>query len=45
MAKVEVDVLLKDGTDESTFINDVTSNDEVDLKIDYLVVLLLLFLM
>jgi len=32
MAKVEVDVLLKDGTDESTFINDVTSNTEVDLK-------------
>ena len=32
MAKVEVDVLLKDGTDESAFINDVTSNDEVDLK-------------
>ena len=32
MAKLEVDVLLKDGTDESTFINDVTSNTEVDLK-------------
>ena len=32
MAKVEVDVLLKDGTDEVTFINDVTSNTEVDLK-------------
>ena len=32
MAKVITDVLLKDGTDETTFINDVTSNDEVDLK-------------
>ena len=32
MAKVEVDVLLKDGTDETAFINDVTSNTEVDLK-------------
>ena len=32
MAKVQVDVLLKDGTDETAFINDVTSNDEVDLK-------------
>ncbi len=32
MAKVVVDVLLKDGTDETTFINDVTSNTEVDLK-------------
>ena len=31
MAKVNVDVLLKDGTDETTFINDVTSNSEVDL--------------
>ena len=32
MAKFITDVLLKDGTDETTFINDVTSNDEVDLK-------------
>ena len=32
MAKVITDVLLKDGVDETTFINDVTSNDEVDLK-------------
>jgi len=32
MAKVQVDVELKEGTDESTFINDVTSNSEVDLK-------------
>ncbi len=32
MAKVVVDVLLKDGVDETTFINDVTSNTEVDLK-------------
>jgi hypothetical protein len=32
MAKIITDVLLKDGTDETTFINDVTSNDEVDLK-------------
>ena len=32
MAKVKVDVLLKDGTDEVAFINDVTSNDEVDLR-------------
>ncbi len=32
MAKLEVDVLLKDGTDETAFINDVTSNDEVDLN-------------
>jgi len=32
MAKVVVDVLLKDGTDETTFINDVTSNTEVDLR-------------
>mgnify|MGYP003145329575 FL=1 len=31
MAKVNVDVLLKDGTDETAFINDVTSNSEVDL--------------
>ena len=31
MAKVITDVLLKDGVDETTFINDVTSNDEVDL--------------
>ena len=32
MAKVVTDVLLKDGTDETAFINDVTSNTEVDLK-------------
>ena len=32
MAKVRVDVLLKDGTDETAFINDVTNNDEVDLN-------------
>ena len=32
MAKVITDVLLNDGVDETTFINDVTSNDEVDLK-------------
>ena len=32
MAKVIVDVLLKEGTDETTFINDVTSHSEVDLK-------------
>ena len=32
MAKFITDVLLKDGTDETTFINDVTSNDEVDLR-------------
>ena len=32
MAKIITDVLLKDGVDETTFINDVTSNDEVDLK-------------
>ena len=32
MAKVKTDVLLKDGTDETTFINDVTSNTEVDLN-------------
>ena len=31
MAKIITDVLLKDGVDETTFINDVTSNDEVDL--------------
>ena len=30
MAKVITDVLLKDGVDETTFIKDVTSNDEVD---------------
>ena len=32
MAKVITDVLLKDGTDETTFVNDVTSNDEVELN-------------
>ncbi len=32
MAKIRVDVLLKDGTDEAAFIADVTSNTEVDLK-------------
>ena len=32
MAKIRADVLLKDGTDEVAFINDVTSNVEVDLK-------------
>ena len=32
MAKLITDVLLKDGTDETTFINDVTSNDEVELN-------------
>ena len=32
MAKVITDVILKDGVDETTFINDVTSNAEVDLK-------------
>ena len=32
MAKIITDVLLKDGVDETTFINDVTNNDEVDLK-------------
>ena len=32
MAKIVTDVLLKDGVDETTFINDITSNDEVDLK-------------
>ena len=32
MAKVIVDVVLKDGTDEAAFITDVTSNTEVDLK-------------
>jgi len=31
MAKLKSDVLLKDGTDEVSFINDVTSNSEVDL--------------
>ena len=32
MAKVITDVILKDGVDETEFINDVTSNAEVDLK-------------
>ena len=32
MAKVITDVILKDGVDETAFINDVTSNAEVDLK-------------
>ena len=32
MAKIKADVLLKDGTDEVAFINDVTSNSEVDLN-------------
>ena len=32
MAKVITDVLLKNGTDETTFVNDVTSNDEVELN-------------
>ena len=32
MAKIRADVLLKDGTDEVAFINDVTSNSEVDLN-------------
>ncbi len=32
MAKVIADITLKDGTDEAAFINDVTSNSEVDLK-------------
>ena len=32
MAKLRADVLLKDGTDEVEFINDVTTNDEVDLN-------------
>ena len=31
MAKLTTDVVLKDGTDETTFINDVTSNENVDL--------------
>ena len=31
MAKFITDVVLKDGTDETTFINDVTSNENVDL--------------
>ena len=31
MAKFITDIVLKDGTDETTFINDVTSNEEVDL--------------
>ena len=33
MAKIKADVLLKDGTDEVAFINDVTSNSEVDLSL------------
>ena len=32
MAKVIVDVVLKDGTDEAAFITDVTTNTEVELK-------------
>ena len=32
MAKVTVDVQLKDGIDQTIFLNDVTSNTEVDLK-------------
>ena len=32
MAKVITDVILKDGVDETAFIDDVTSNSEVDLK-------------
>ena len=32
MAKLITEVLLKDGTDETVFVNDVTSNDEVELK-------------
>mgnify|MGYP005742088847 CR=1 FL=1 len=32
MAKVVTNITLKDGTDETTFINDVTSNTEVELK-------------
>ena len=32
MAKVVTNIVLKDGTDETTFINDVTSNTEVELK-------------
>ena len=31
MAKIITDVVLKDGVDETTFINDITSNTEVDL--------------
>ena len=31
MAKLITEVLLKDGTDETVFVNDVTSNDEVEL--------------
>ena len=31
MAKLITDVVLKDGTDETVFINDVTSNENVDL--------------
>ena len=32
MAKVITNITLKDGTNETTFINDVTSNSEVELK-------------
>jgi len=32
MAKVSVNIILKDGVDQITFVNDVTSNTEVDLK-------------
>ena len=32
MAKVSVNIILKDGVDQTTFVNDVTSNTEVDLK-------------
>ena len=32
MAKIITDVVLKDGTDETSFITDVTSNAEVELK-------------
>ena len=32
MAKLITEVLLKDGTDETAFVNDVTSNVEVELK-------------
>jgi len=32
MAKLVTNITLKDGTDETTFINDVTSNTEVELK-------------
>ncbi len=32
MAKVVTNITLKDGTNETTFINDVTSNTEVELK-------------